>query len=650
MRMKNLTKLSSTELARLMARRVLPFLVLFLAGAFLIRLTLIGRVLGQFADSPLQWFRPFGVGLLYDLTAFAAFAIPIMLWWIFLPSRLAGTAFDRMATWVSFAALAFAIAFTAVGEHLFWTEFGTRYNFIAVDYLVYTQEVIGNIWESYPIVWLVLAVAAVAGIVAYVARNAIAPPVDGRSTMLQRVSVALAGIAVAGGLLMGTTSSLATNSTNNTNNELALNGIWSLFSAFWNNEIDYRRFYKTIDSQVVVTRLAALMTEKDARPVNATVDPLTRDIRRPGPMLKKNVMLVGLESMGAEYMTAHGNTDKLTPNLDRLAKEGLHFTHMLSTGTRTVRGLEALSMSVPPTPGQSIVRRPNNANLYSLGWVFKDRGYDTRFIYGGYGYFDNMNAFFAANGFDVTDRTNLTKPEIQFENVWGVSDEDLFKRSITEADKSYDSGKAFFQLVMTTSNHRPFTYPGGKIDILSKSGRLGGVKYADYAIGAFLKAAETKPWFKDTVFVFVGDHTAGTSGKVELDPTRYHVASVIYAPGFVKPQRYDKLSSHIDLPPTLLGLLNVSYRSRFYGFDLLNDPNLVPRAFIGIYQKVALVRDDKVIVLGPKASVEGLQGLTRTRMKDVDQAMVTDAVAYYQYASDWDLVSRRIETRLMPED
>ena len=188
--------------------------------------------------------------------------------------------------------------------------------------------------------------------------------------------------------------------------------------------------------------------------------------------------------------------------------------------------------------------------------------------------------------------------------------------------------------------------PDGKIDIRSKSGRLGGVKYADYAVGAFIAAAKSKPWFADTVFIFVGDHTAGTSGKVELDPTRYHIMALMYAPELIKPQRYERLMSQIDIGPTLLGLLKTTYRSRFYGKDVLNDRESEPRAFIGIYQKVALVRDGKVAVLGPKREIEGFDGLTRKRLDSVDKTLVDDAIAYYQYASDWIQHSRRIDSRV----
>jgi phosphoglycerol transferase MdoB-like AlkP superfamily enzyme len=284
--------------------------------------------------------------------------------------------------------------------------------------------------------------------------------------------------------------------------------------------------------------------------------------------------------------------------------------------------------------------------LFTIGDVFRDRGYDTRFLYGGYGYFDNMNAFYAGNGFEVIDRTSLSADEIHFENAWGVSDEDLFQRVITEADRSFASGRPFFQLVMTTSNHRPFTYPNGVIDIFSKTGRLGGVKYADHAIGRFVEAARLKPWFRDTLFVFVADHTAGTGGKIELDPTRYHIPLIFYAPDFIAPSTHDGLTSQIDVAPVLLGLLNTSYVSRFYGRDVLYDKAAQPRAFISTYEKVALVRGDTTLMLAPRQTVAAYAGLTRSKRANIDAELEADAIAYFQAASAWSRNSRRLDTRL----
>jgi phosphoglycerol transferase MdoB-like AlkP superfamily enzyme len=352
---------------------------------------------------------------------------------------------------------------------------------------------------------------------------------------------------------------------------------------------------------------------------------------------------VVMESMSADYMGIFGNAQGLTPNLDRLAREGLLFSNLYATGTRTVRGLEAVTLSIPPTPGQSIIRRPGNENLFSLGFIFKDRGYDTTFLYGGYGYFDNMNAFFSGNGFDVVDRTRLAEDEIGFANVWGVCDEDMFARAIKEADRSHDKGKPFMQLIMTTSNHRPYTYPDGRIDIPSHSNRLGGVKYADYSVGKLIEQARQKPWFKDTVFVFVADHTAGAGGKAELDPNKYHIPMIFYAPGFVKPARYEKIASQIDMAPVLLGMLRFSYYTKFFGEDLLHDDDEISHAFISNYQKIALVKENEMVVLAPKQHIE-TYSWPDIKPDAKENARVEDAITYYQSASWWKEQFRRIPT------
>ena len=134
-----------------------------------------------------------------------------------------------------------------------------------------------------------------------------------------------------------------------------------------------------------------------------------------------------VESLSAEYMGAFGDDRGWTPNLDDLAKRSLFFDNFYATGTRTVRGMEAVVLSVPPTPGRSIIKRPDCHDMFSSGFIFKEKGYENKFIYAGHGYFDNMNDFFSHNGFVMIDRTDMNSDEITFSNVWGVCDEDLFK-------------------------------------------------------------------------------------------------------------------------------------------------------------------------------------------------------------------------------
>ncbi|MGY8831832.1 MAG: LTA synthase family protein, partial [Pseudomonadales bacterium] len=230
------------------------------------------------------------------------------------------------------------------------------------------------------------------------------------------------------------------------------------------------------------------------------------------------------------------------------------FSKFYATGTRTDRGLEAITLSIPPTPGRSIVKRiGREAGYASLGQQFAAQGYDSAFLYGGRGYFDNMNAFFGGNGYRIVDQSSVAEADIAFKNAWGMSDEDLYKQALKIADADHAAGKPFFLQLMTTSNHRPYTYPEGRIDIPSGDGREGAVKYTDYAIGQLLAQVREKPWFKDTLFVFVADHTAGSAGKEDLPVANYHIPLFIYAPEHIEPREFTDVVSQIDLAPTLLG-------------------------------------------------------------------------------------------------
>lgn len=625
-----------------MFKRLLPFAAIFLFIQTLLRVSLIARGFFDVEFSPSDMAQVLVKGVWFDVVTCSFLMLPFALYCLVVPARLHGVWAERVMRF----AFCFVLLFDAVAEHLFWTEFTTRFNFIAVDYLIYTQEVIGNIKESYPVGWLVLAVALFALLLCWLSLRLL--PFRREVEGVKRRAVHFVAACAACGVLYSASNMEQAAFANNAEaGELAANGIYNLFNAFWHNEIRYDRFY-TVEAKDVVRRdLRNLMFEKaEESEFIATdgKDEFTRVIKTSGPERHKNVVLVVMESMSADYMQRFGNTENLTPVLDRLTKESLFLSNTYATGTRTVRGLEAVTLSIPPTPGQSIIRRPGNENLFSLGFIFKDRGYDAKFIYGGYGYFDNMNAFFAGNGFDVVDRTSMDKKKIDFANVWGVCDEDMFTRALEEGDASYAAGKPFFHLIMTTSNHRPFTYPDGRIDLPSHGGRSGGVKYADYAVGKLLEDAKKKPWFKDTVFVFVSDHTAGAGGKAELDPHKYHIPMMFYSPGFIKPREFSNIASQIDMAPILLGLLNFSYYTKFYGEDLLRDTDEVPHAFISNYQKVALVKENELTVLAPKRKVERYRWPEMTPLPAEASAGVEDAVAYYQSASWWREFYGRIPT------
>ncbi len=625
-------------------RRLMPFFILFLVAQALIRLFLAVVSHGSL-NGVTDWVLPFFTGFWFDL-AVALMAAPVLLIFpLFLPKTYGSGRLDRSVTFLGFSVLAFLMLFQACAEYFFWEEFTTRFNFIAVDYLIYTQEVIGNIMESYPVFPLLGAAFAVGAGIALWFRKPLFAGLNNHPAWLSRIGAFAMFIALGAGAYLVTNKSIVDGMTNEVSKELGSNGVYNFVYAFFHNEIEFKKFYPTIEEAKAESIVKAHYAN-DGKPVTAEGSSLIeRDILRAGPMLRRNIMQITIESLNANFMAEFGNTKGLTPNLDRLSKEGIFLSNMRATGTRTVRGLEALALSVPPTPGQSILRRPGSDNLFTIGAVLQDRGYDTKFLYGGHGYFDNMNGFFSDNGYTIGDQGDMKAQDIHFANAWGVADEDLFDFAIKEADASHAAGKNFFNMVMTTSNHRPFTYPDGKIDIPSPGGRDGAVKYTDYAIGQLLKKASTKPWFNDTIFVFVADHTDSVAGKTELDFNRYHIPCIIWAPSLIAPKRVDTLTSQIDVAPTLLGLLNTSYRSRFYGTDLLSSA-MASQVFVSNYEKVAMLRDETITILEPVAQIRQFKGEQRLEPSEMDAAFIDDTIAIYQQASNWRENSKRIDTRI----
>ncbi len=526
----------------------------------------------------------------------------------------------------------FLLLFNVISEIVFWQEFSGRYNFIAVDYLVYTHEVIGNIRESYPVTTIITSVTLVTLIVLIILRKRVRNAVWLVANWKRRIVYALVLLSIPAIFLFTIKPVWASFSSNNYANELAGNGIYQFIQAFQNNELDFYKFYKTIpdDEAFAIVRKELGISGTETRTIE-------RDVKAILPERRMNVVLISVESLSADFMSAFGNTKSITPQLDSLAAHSLFFTKTYASGTRTVRGLEALSLSIPPTPGQSIVKRPENENLFSLGSVFKSKGYITQFIYGGYAYFDNMSYFFSHNNYDVIDRSAIKPADIHYANIWGVADEDLFNMALLRMDENYQTGKPFFSQVMTVSNHRPFTYPENRIDIPSSNqSREGGVKYTDFAIGNFIKQAAEKPWFKNTLFVVVADHCASSAGSAYLPVTGYHIPLLIFAPSLLEPKKIDKLTAQIDIPPTILGLLNFSYKSKFFGVDVLDSTNISERAFISTYQGLGFLENNKLVIQSPLKKINMFQpdftNGKSLKIKSVD-SLERKAIAFYQVAA-----------------
>ena len=393
--------------------------------------------------------KVFFIGLIFDIAVASFATLPLVLYVWLLPSRWYKSKINNVLLMFYFYIVIATLIFNSISEWFFWEEFSVRYNFIAVDYLVYTTEVLGNIRQSYPINTIITILMLVTAGILYLLRKLINTSASPIITFKKRSMLVMIFFGFAVLSYFGVNHKWKYQSSNQFVDELAGNGMYDFGFAFWNNELDYNSFYKTLP----LGRASSIM--QTLLPGAAMNRSLKRTITADAAEQHLNVVLISVESLSAEFLGAFGNTQGITPQLDALAKQGLLFTQLYASGTRTVRGLEALSLCIPPTPGQSIVKRPDNKGLFTLGSVFGSKGYHSHFIYGGYGYFDNMNEFFSQNGYKVTDRSSLKDSEIHYSNIWGVADEDLFMLSLRELDNDSNAKKPFFAQIMTVSNHRP---------------------------------------------------------------------------------------------------------------------------------------------------------------------------------------------------
>lgn len=586
--------------------------------------------------------KAFLVGFFFDFITFCYIASVPLLYFAFIPAKFFNSKIHQKINHGLYFLFLYIIIFSCFSEITFWQEFQTRFNFIAVDYLIYTTEVINNIMESYPIFWLLLLILVLASAIFYFTYKKVIVQKSEENCPKKGLLVVIIAFL---SFCFIDSSKLTKVSENNFVNEITSNGVYQLFSAYRNNKIDFNQLYATIDYKKAVAEVRKNIAKAEPNSKFLHEDDIYRHVpqARAGSEKRYNVIFVTIESFSSDFMKYFGNSENITPNFDEIAKKGLFFTNLKATGTRTVRGLEALTLAIPPTPGNSIVRRANNENLFNISTPFTDRGYQAKFLYGGDGFFDNMNYFYKNNGFEIVDRGHFSKDEISFENAWGVSDEDLFNKTIKEADKSFAANKPFFSFVMTTTNHRPFTYPEGRIDIPSKTGRGGSVKYTDYAIQHLLNEAKKKPWFDNTIFVFVADHCAGSAGNTDVPLWRYQIPAIFYAPKIIAPKIFDKNVSQIDLAPTLMGVLNFSYNSKFFGSDVLtNEKHIDQHSFVSTYTDVGYYKNNKLFLLKPKKEKKvfdveikkfGWDGSREVQTNDYKEEELIEAISYYQTAS-----------------
>lgn len=581
-----------------------------------------------------------GSGALLDLLAALWVALPLMLYLTFLPERWFARRWQRLLLRGGLFLAMFGALFLAVVELFFFLEFNGRFNFVAVDYLMFPTEVADNIWQSYPTGKIVAALLVVTvGLLAALARP-IAAAWREPSRLRGRLLGLGAYLGAALALAFGLPSSLAEVSADRAVNQIAANGYLCFAAALAGSNATYEGLYATRTDAQIFPRLRRMLTEPATEAGTFAPKSTLRAVRGLTPPRPWNVVVVLEESLGSEFIGAlHPRPVSLTPRFDALTAEGTLLTHAYSTGNRTIRAIEATTSSLPPLPGISVVRRPASKDLFTLPGLLRERGYQTLWVYGGRALFDGMGSYLTNNGVDrIFEQKDY--PEGTFTTAWGAADESIFDQALIQMDGFEAAGKPFYTLVLSVSNHRPYTFPDGPIRPDPKLKRRENVvRYADWALGRFIEQAKGHAFFDHTLFVLMGDHGARVYGAEAIPLPSYEVPILFLAPGLVPAgRRIDTLASSLDLPPTILGLLGMSYESRFFGHDVFRTPPEKGRALMTHNNEIALMRGGRIAVLG----LQGRASLYEVGADDQfapilrpdreGHELIEDAIAYYDGA------------------
>jgi len=582
---------------------VAAFVVFAVVIFFLSRLTLLFLYWDRISVVDDFWLI-LPIGLRMDVVFLAILASIPTIVLLILPQRLLN--FCAPVFSGLFAMLSAAIVYMEVATVPFVAQYDSRPNRIFVDYLIYPREVFGTIWADYKLNIFVASILV--GLTLFFAWRVSYRLCHDHPTWSAKKRLIILPLVVLVLLLGGRSSlgvrpaniSTAAFSNNHLANQLALNSSYTASYAVYRrgNEADPQDFYGKLDKQEIFQRVR----KHSLIPPEDFTDPEIPTLHRQSPSVKRdrpfNLVIFLQESLGAEFVGSLGGPP-LTPNLDALGQKGMWLTQLYSTGTRTVRGIEATVAGFPPSPSRSVVTLDlSQHNFFTIADLLGRQGFLTEFIYGGAKNFDNMAGFFLGNGFEkIITEEDFINPV--FHGTWGVSDEDLVKRANKEFVSHGD--KPFFALMLSTSNHAPFEYPEGRIELYEQPPNTANnaMKYADYAIGEFFRLAEKEDYFKNTIFLVVADHNTRVYGADLVPINKFHIPGVILGPG-VQAKSYDKLASQLDLLPTLLNLLGIESQHPMIGRDLLAMDEMEPGHAIMQYGNTHAFRvADDVIIQQP---------------------------------------------------
>lgn len=595
-----------------------PFVatIILCLGVFLLsRLTLVGWQWSRFSEFG-SVEKTLISGLRIDIaTVSYLFILPAFLATFLLWENTLGKVYRQLLrVWIT-AGLWF-IVYMEVATFPFVQEYDLRPNRLFIEYLIYPKEVFSMLWSGYKLELVIGAITSALSLMfGWKASGWMLTHLRYQKWYWRPL---LAVVVLALGV-MGARSTfghrplnpaMVAYSTDPLINDLLLNSSYSvLFSAKqMSAENDAFDFYPKLKPQDIIEQVRQSLS---AQPDVFTDDahPTYRFHSATYQQAPKNIVILLLESHGARYVSQLGGAD-LSPNIDQLYKEAWGFTQLYATGTRSVRGIEAVTTGFVPSPSRSTVKLDKSQHdFFTIAHLLKTRGYHTQFVYGGESHFDNMKSFFLGNGFDdMQDLPTFTHPT--FVGSWGASDQDLYQHAHEGFMALSEKNQPFFSLVFSSSNHSPFEYPDNVITPFNtpKQTVENAVKYADYALGEFIDKAKASRYWNNTIFVAVADHDARVYGSQVIPIENFHIPAVIFGGG-IEPRQDDRLVSQLDLPATLLSLAGISGAHPMVGFDLTQP--VAPEQ-----QRVMMQRDKtfawmdasgEVVVFQPQSAPQGYQ-------------------------------------------
>mgnify|MGYP003667643662 CR=1 FL=1 len=586
-----------------------PLLALYVIGVVILSTSRIALMLwqGERVAAAGIWDTLLIQGLRVDIIQLSLLAaIPILLLPLFAARRAWPVWRAFTLAWVIGAVA--LLVFLEMATPPFILEYGVRPNRFFIEYLKYPREVLSMLWGGYRVelVGGVLVTAGMAWLAARALRPwSVQPPRwKGWQTLLAWPLVVLA-------VAFGIRSTLDHRPANPAMfaltadtmvNSLILNSAWSVaYEAYrMKDEATSSEIYGKMREADIVAEVRSAAesfgvprrwTSDDIPTLNTLVP--TRARERP-----LNLVIVLQESLGATFVESLGGVP-VTPELEKLKHEGWWFEQLYATGTRSVRGIEGVTTGFLPTPAQAVVKLSlAQQGFFTLADLLARRGYHTEFVYGGEAHFDNMRRFFTGNGFtSIVDEKDYENPV--FMGSWGASDEDLFAKAHERIRAVHAEGKPFFSLVFTSSNHSPFEFPDGRMELYDaeRGTDRNAVKYADWAMGRFFEQARASDYWDDTLFLVVADHDIRVRGDTLIPVERFHIPGLILGAD-IEPRRIATVASQIDLGPTLLSLMGIAADTPMIGRDLSAEPAGHPgRAMMQYEQNYGYMHGHELVVL-----------------------------------------------------